>query len=258
MKGVILAGGLGTRLRPLTDVTNKHLLPVWDKPMIYYPIEYLVKSGISEVLIVTGGSHAGDFLALLKNGEHFGLKKIEYAYQNGEGGIADALKLAEGFAGSSPICVVLGDNVYQKAIPTAVDNFKLSGKKAAIFTQTADDYDNASRFGIAFCERSTQSIAYLEEKPHKTRIADWCNWPGQSCHIVTGTYLYTPEVFKVCDTLEPSERNELEITDVNRWFMREDQLAMYSVDGWWVDAGTFSSLSRASRLVQGEGANHAG
>lgn len=258
MKGVILAGGLGSRLAPLTQITNKHLLPVWDKPMIYYPIEYLVKSGIDEVLLVTGGSHAGHFLSLLKNGKQFGLKKLEYAYQEGEGGIADALRLAKAFAGSEPICVVLGDNLYQHAIPHIVEDFQLSSAQAAVLTQQADNTLAATRFGVLFSvlDGNRTLPVTIREKPEQYEILDWRDaHPQQCCHVVTGTYFYRPEVFDICEKLTPSARNELEITDVNKTFLALKQLKVYEALGWWLDAGTFDSLAEATHTVKLYGAN---
>lgn len=260
MKGVVLAGGLGSRLSPLTKITNKHLLPVWNKPMVYYPIEYLVKSGIEEVLLVTGGSHAGDFLNLLKNGKQFGLKKLEYAYQEGEGGIADALKLARTFAGNEPICVVLGDNIYEYAMPDDVTAFQMSSNLAAIVTVPVSRNDalKATRFGVAFCCEAAQYVKpeAIREKPEEYEILDWLDGHDQQfCRIITGTYFYRPEVFDICESLSPSARNELEISDVNRAFLQANELGVYRTNGWWLDAGTFESLAEATAKVRNAGAN---
>ncbi len=242
MKGVILAGGLGTRLRPLTLVTNKHLLPVYDRPMIHYPIECLVNAGINEVLIVTGGEHAGDFLKLLKNGKHLGLKHLEYAYQEGEGGIADALKLAEEFADGGKISVVLGDNIIEKNIRRAVADFFSQRSGAKILLKEVPD---PQRFGVARFDEQNKIVEIIEKpKAPPSNLA------------VTGIYMYDADVFKVCQTLKPSGRGELEITDVNNYYLQRGDLTYDTLDGWWTDAGTFESLHRASTFVANDGANH--
>jgi glucose-1-phosphate thymidylyltransferase len=245
MKGVILAGGLGTRLRPLTLVTNKHLLPVYDRPMIHFPIECLVQAGINEVLVVTGGEHAGDFLKLLKNGKQLGLRHLEYAYQEGEGGIADALKLAEEFADGGKICVILGDNIIEKNIRRAADQFRAQANGARILLKEVPD---PHRFGVAALEGSGPAarITRIIEKPKDP----------PSNFAVTGIYFYDNRVFEICRTLRPSHRNELEITDVNNDYLQRGQLAHDILDGWWTDAGTFESLHRASTFVAQGGANH--
>lgn len=240
MKGIILAGGLGTRLRPLTLVTNKHLLPVYDRPMIYYPIECLCNAGIREILIVTGGEHAGDFLKLLKNGKHLGVKHLEYAYQEGEGGIADALKLGEDFADGDKICVVLGDNIIQKHIRKAAGDFFSQPSGAKILLKEVDDPE---RFGVAKIENG--KITQIIEKPAKP----------PSRYAVTGIYMYDNDVFTIAKTLKPSARGELEITDVNNEYLRRGDLTYAVLDGWWTDAGTFESLHRAANLVAEGGAN---
>lgn len=234
MKGVVLAGGLGTRLLPLTKVTNKHLLPVYDKPMIHYPIETLVSAGIGEILIVTGGNNAGEFLRLLGNGKEFGLRHINYTYQEGEGGIAEALKLAEFFADGDPIVVILGDNIIQSSIKTAVADFRENPEGARIFLKEVDD---PQRFGVA--EIDGNRIIGIEEKPQKPK----------SKFAVTGIYMYDAQVFDIVKTLRPSARGELEITDVNNYYIRNQHMKYDLLDGWWTDAGTFESLYRASTLV---------
>src|SRR5437879_6126080 len=234
MKGIILAGGLGTRLRPLTLVTNKHLLPVYDKPMIYYPIECLLNAGIDEILIVTGGEHAGDFLKLLKNGKQLGARHLEYAYQEGEGGIADALKLAEEFADGDKICVILGDNIIQGTIRGAVDQFRQQAAGASILLKKVKD---AERFGVA--EITGTRIVNIEEKPKRPK----------SDFAVTGIYLYDATVFDKIKTLVPSGRGELELTDVNNAYIHEGTMTFSFLEGWWTDAGTFDSLLRAGQLV---------
>ncbi len=246
MKGVILAGGLGTRLRPLTSVTNKHLLPVYDKPMIYYPIECLLNAGINDILIVTGGEHAGDFLKLLKNGKDLGVRHLEYAYQEGEGGIADALKLAEDFADGEKICVVLGDNIIEKNIRRAAGDFFTQRSGAKILLKEVPD---PQRFGVVRFEGEGEGrrVAEIIEKP-----AD----PPSNCAVI-GIYFYDADVFKVCQSLRPSGRGELEITDVNNYYLQRGDLTHEIIDGWWTDAGTFESLFHASAMVAKGGANHA-
>jgi glucose-1-phosphate thymidylyltransferase len=246
MKGVILAGGLGTRLRPLTSVTNKHLLPVYDKPMIYYPIECLLNAGISDILIVTGGEHAGDFLKLLKNGKDLGVRHLAYAYQEGEGGIADALKLAEDFADGEKICVVLGDNIVEGNIRRAAGDFFTQRSGAKILLKEVPD---PQRFGVVRFEGEGEHkrVAEIIEKPSS---------PPSNCAVI-GIYFYDADVFKVCQSLKPSGRGELEITDVNNYYLQRGDLTHEIIDGWWTDAGTFESLYRATDLVARGGANHA-
>ena len=236
MKGVVLAGGVGSRLSPLTRVTNKHLLPIFDKPMIYYPIQTLVDAGIRDILIVTGGRNAGDFLRLLANGKEFGLRYLNYAYQEGEGGIAEALALAEPFAEHDSVCVILGDNIIEGSIRKAVENFTEQGKGAKVLLKEVTD---AERFGVA--EIRGSNIVGIEEKPKHPK----------SNYAVTGIYLYDSSVFRKCRSLEPSARGELEITDVNNAYIREGTMTYEFLDGWWTDAGTFESLRRATNLVAG-------
>ncbi|MSR22639.1 MAG: spore coat protein [Gemmatimonadetes bacterium] len=239
MKGVILAGGLGTRLDPLTRVTNKHLLPVYDRPMIHYPLRQLVGAGIERILIVTGGPHAGHFLRLLGNGHEFGLRHLDYTYQDGEGGIAEALGLAEHFAEGDSICVILGDNLFQRPITPEVERFQRQGKGARILLKEVDDPE---RFGVA--EVDGDRVLGIEEKPlrPKSRLA------------VTGCYFYDARVFDIIRTLEPSRRGELEITDVNNRYISQGEMTYGVVEGWWTDAGTVASLYRATRLIAGNGA----
>jgi glucose-1-phosphate thymidylyltransferase len=241
MKGVILAGGLGTRLRPLTLVTNKHLLPVYDRPMIYYPIQCLLNASIDEMMIVTGGEHAGDFLRLLRNGKHLGVRELHYTYQEGEGGIADALLLAEDFAEGGKICVVLGDNIIERHIRSAVGDFFTQKSGAKILLKEVDD---PARFGVARLEDG--AVVEIVEKPEDP----------PSRYAVTGIYMYDAEVFDIARRLEPSDRGELEISDVNNEYLRRGTLSADVLEGWWTDAGTFESLYRASRLVAEGGANH--
>ncbi len=234
MKGVILAGGLGTRLYPLTRVSNKHLLPIYNKPMIYYPIQTLVDAGIKEILIVTGGMHAGEFLRLLGNGAEFGLKHINYTYQEGEGGIAEALGLARHFADKDRIIVILGDNIIEKSIKGAVDEFMEQPKGARILLKKVADPE---RFGVA--QFKGKKIVSIEEKPKRSK----------SDYAVTGIYMYDERVFDIIKTLKPSRRGELEITDVNNAYIRKGELEYSMLDGWWTDSGTFDSLLRANNLV---------
>jgi len=244
VKGIILAGGLGTRLRPLTSVTNKHLLPVFDKPMIYYPIECLTNAGIDEIMIVTGGEHAGDFLKLLKNGKELGVKHLAYGYQEGEGGIADALKLAEDFADGDKICVVLGDNIVERTIRKAAGDFFTQKSGAKILLKEVPDPE---RFGVVRFEGQGESrrVAEIIEKPETP----------PSNMAVTGIYFYDRDVFEICQTLKPSGRDELEITDVNNAYLKRGDMTYEVLEGWWTDAGTFESLHRASNMVAEGGAN---
>lgn len=240
MKGVVLAGGTGSRLNPLTRVTNKHLLPIYDKPMVYYPIQTLVNAGIEEILLVTGGKNAGDFLRLLGNGRDFGLKHLNYTYQDGEGGIAEALGLAEYFAASEPICVVLGDNIIENNVCDAVNKFQKQNTGAKILLKEVPD---AQRFGVA--ELRGKHVIRIEEKPKAPR----------SNYAVVGIYLYDATVFDKIHRLKPSGRGELEITDVNNLYIEEGTLTYEILTGWWTDAGTFESLLRANTLVAQTGAN---
>lgn len=240
MKGVILSGGLGTRLHPLTKVTNKHLLPIYDKPMIYYPIQTLINAGIDDILIVTGGNNAGDFLKLIGNGKEFGLKHINYTYQEGEGGIAEALGLAEFFASGEKVCVVLGDNIIEKNIRRAVKNFQKQKEGAKILLKEVPD---PQRFGVP--ELRGDRIIRIEEKPRKPK----------SKYAVVGVYLYDDDVFNIIKTLKPSDRGELEITDVNNRYIEKGLMTWDILEGWWTDAGTFESLLRANQWVARTGAN---
>jgi glucose-1-phosphate thymidylyltransferase len=240
MKGVVLAGGLGTRLYPLTKITNKHLLPVYDKPMIHYPIQCLVNAGITDIEIVTGGNSAGHFLQLLGNGADFGLKQLYYAYQQGEGGIADALKLAEHWADGEPIIVVLGDNIVEGNIKQAVTDFKKQKVGAKILLKEVHDPE---RFGVATVKDG--KVLKIVEKPKQP----------ESNLAVIGIYMYDASVFEICRTLKPSARGELEITDVNNEYLRRGNLTADVLKGWWTDAGTFESMHRAAALVREGGAN---
>lgn len=231
MKGVILAGGTGSRLYPLTKVTNKHLLPVYDKPMIFYPIQTLVDAGIKEIMIVSGRGHAGHFLELLGSGADLGVK-FTYEIQEEAGGIAQALGLAESFADDEDVAVILGDNIFQDNIKADVASFKGGAK---IFLKKVPD---AHRFGVA--ELKGDKVIGIEEKPREPK----------SSFAVTGLYIYSNNVFKIIKTLKPSARGELEITDVNNYFVNNGTMEYRILDGFWSDAGTFESLLRAGVLIQ--------
>ncbi len=237
MKGIILAGGLGTRLSPLTSVTNKHLLPVYDRPMIFYPLQTLVDANIRDILVVTGGANAGDFLRLIGNGAAFGLKHVNYTYQKGEGGIAEALRLAEHFAEGDKIVVVLGDNIIQGSIASHVEAFKRQPVGARILIKKVPDPE---RFGVVVFRRGR--VLAVEEKPKRPK----------SDYIVTGIYMYDSQVFDIIKTLKPSARGELEITDVNNAYIRKGQMRYDVLKGWWTDCGAFDSLLRASELIARE------
>lgn len=238
MKGVILAGGLGTRLMPCTKVTNKHLFPVYNKPMIYYPLRTLVSAGLEDIMIVTGGNNAGDFLRLLSNGREFGLKDISYTYQEGEGGIADALRLAENFVDNDRVVVMLGDNIIEDDITDAVREFEKQDTGARIFLKEVSDPE---RFGVA--EVKEGRVINIEEKPEKPK----------SNYAVVGLYMYDSDVFEIIETLKPSDRGELEITDVNNEYIRRSTMKYSILEGWWADAATsFESLFRAGQLVRKE------
>jgi glucose-1-phosphate thymidylyltransferase len=222
MKGVILAGGLGTRLHPLTKITNKHLLPLYNKPMIFYPIQTLVDAGVRDLLIVTGGNNAGDFLRLLGNGSAFNLPHINYTYQEGEGGIADALRLAEHFAAGEKLVVMLGDNVIEKDIRRGVAAFRKQKRGARVYLK---EVANPRAYGVA--DLRGDRIVRIVEKPKQPK----------SNYAVIGIYMYDPNVFDIIRTLKPSGRGELEITDVNNAYLRRGQLHYDILDGWWADAG---------------------
>jgi glucose-1-phosphate thymidylyltransferase len=235
MKGIVLAGGIGSRLYPLTRVTNKHLLPVYDKPMIFYPLQTLVDAGIRDILIVTGGQNAGDFLRLLQNGKEFGLQQLSFAYQEGEGGIADALRLAEPWAKGDKICVVLGDNIIESDVRDAASSFDHQDKGAMVMLKEVPDPE---RFGVPVIENGC--IVRIEEKPRKPL----------SSYAVIGIYFYDGTVFDRIRGLKPSGRGEYEITDINNSYIAEGTLRHTLLDGWWTDAGTFESLWHASNMVR--------
>ena len=235
MKAVILAGGLGTRLLPLTAATNKHLLPVYDKPMVYHPIQTVVNAGIKDVMVVTGGPHAGDFIRVLKNGEAFGLNKLHYAYQEGEGGIADALAKAETFVGDDNCLVILGDNLIFEDISHAVREFEARGKGATIFVKSVTDPE---RFGVVEYSENGLPISIIE-KPENPPSND----------AVIGLYMYDSSVFEKCSKLTASKRGELEITDINNMYLKDLELGVHQVQGTWIDCGTFDSLAKASHAL---------
>jgi glucose-1-phosphate thymidylyltransferase len=237
MKGVVLAGGLGTRLMPLTRVTNKHLLPVYDKPMVFYPIQTLVDAGITDIMLVTGGSNAGDFLKLIGNGEEFGLRHMNYAYQKTEGGIAHALRLAKHFVGNDKVAVMLGDNFVQGSIKAAVDEFKKQSSGAKIFLK---EVPRPEEFGVAVL--NGDKVTGIVEKPKQ---------PPSNLAVV-GIYLYDSDVFEICETLVPSQRGELEITDVNNEYIRRGTMTYEILKGWWADCGSFEALLKSNLLVARE------
>jgi len=231
MKGVVLAGGTGSRLYPLTKVTNKHLLPVGEKPMIYYPIEKLTECGIDEILIVTGTDHMGDVVNLLGSGKDFGCR-FTYKVQDEAGGIAQALGLAENFVAGDTMTVILGDNIFETSLEKAIENYP--GEGAQILIKEVDDPE---RFGVA--ELSGDKIAGIEEKPDQPK----------SDYAVTGIYMFDSDVFGLIKNLEPSDRGELEITDVNNHYIKNGKMKYSIMDGWWTDAGTHESYKTANRLA---------
>jgi len=236
LKGVVLAGGTGSRLMPLTKVTNKHLLPVGHKPMIYYPIEKLTSAGIKEILIVTGVDHMGDVVNLLGSGKDFGCR-FTYKVQDEAGGIAQALSLAENFAGEQPVVVILGDNIFQTSLKNHIGKFASQKAGARVLLKQVPD---PQRFGVA--QLSGKKVIGIEEKPKKPK----------SDYAVTGVYFYDVSVFNIIRTLRPSARKELEITDVNNAYITDGRLEYDIMEGWWSDAGTFESLGRVNELVMKE------
>lgn len=232
MKGILLCGGLGSRLKPLTDATNKHLLPVYDRPMVYYPLQTLVNAGIKEIMIVTGGPHAGDFIRVLKNGEDLGLDKLNYGYQEGEGGIADALSMAESFVAGDDCVVILGDNIIADDIQHPISNFSNMGG-CHIFTKEVHDPE---RFGVVEYNQEG-GIEDIIEKPVQPPSND----------AVIGLYMYDNTVFDKIRSLNPSKRGELEVTDLNRMYLNEGKLTSHKVHGTWIDCGTFDSLAKATQ-----------
>ena len=241
MKGIILAGGTGSRLAPLTKITNKHLLPVFNQPMIYYPVKAMANAGIKDIMIVTGGNHAGEFLRLLGNGREFGLDDIAYAYQERAGGIAEALGLAEHFANKEKIVVMLGDNIIEKNILKSVNEFKRQKKGGRILLK---EVQNPSAYGVPVFNKN--KIINIEEKPKKPK----------SNFAVIGIYMYPPDVFDIIKTLKPSGRGELEITDVNNSYIRKKQMEHSILEGWWEDAGeNIEQYVKTSNIVAQFGAN---
>jgi glucose-1-phosphate thymidylyltransferase len=241
MKGVILAGGTGSRLFPLTKVTNKHLLPLYNKPMIYYPLECMAKAGIEEVLLVTGGNNAGDFIRLLGNGREFGFRELNYTYQESAGGIAEALGLAEHFAEGNSICLILGDNILEYTIRDACRRFRHQGQGAKILLYQVD---NPQAYGVA--ELDGDRVLRVVEKP-QAPISNWA---------VIGIYFYDNKVFDIVKTLRPSARNELEITDVNNAYIEKGEMTADKLVGWWADAGeNIDFYLRACNKVAESGAN---
>lgn len=241
MKGIILAGGTGSRLEPLTRITNKHLLPVYDRPMIYFAIQQLVGAGIDRIMVVTGGNHAGEFLRLLGNGSEFGLRHLDYAYQQRPGGIAEALGLCEWFAGGDPVAVVLGDNIFERSLAPTIARFRERPDGARLLLA---EVENPTAYGVA--ELDGDRVVRIVEKPQDPR----------SRLVVTGMYLYDPSVFALVKTLRPSGRGELEITDVNNRYIEEGRCTFERVGGYWADCGeSLEMLFRASKLVAERGAN---
>jgi glucose-1-phosphate thymidylyltransferase len=244
MKGVILAGGSGTRLHPLTRITNKHLLPIYDRPMVTYAIEALVSAEVRELMVVTGGTHAGEFLRLLGNGHEWGIDRLSYAYQERAGGIAEALGLAERFAGGDPIVVMLADNVVERSIKHAVDNFEAQGKGARILLAREDDPEHLRHLGVP--ELDGDRVVRIHEKPEDP----------PSSFAVTGIYFYEPAVFEIIPQLEPSGRGELEITDVNNWFIDRGTMEYDILEGFWGDAGeSIDAYYAVNDFVRANGAN---
>ena len=238
LKGLVLAGGMGTRLHPLTRVTNKHLLPIYDEPMVYYPIRCLVEAGVRDIMVVTGGESAGHFLQLLGNGDAFGLEHLEYGYQKGAGGIAEALGLTRYFVGKDDVVVILGDNILEKPVAGAVDRYRRQGHGARILLKRVPD---PGRFGVAEVDAAGKVLGIVEKpKQPKSDLA------------VIGVYMYDNHVFEIVDGLKRSARGELEITDVNNAYLARGELHAEEIEGWWTDAGTFESLHQANRLVHAQ------
>jgi glucose-1-phosphate thymidylyltransferase len=245
VRGVILAGGTGSRLHPLTQITNKHLLPIGARPMVSFAIEALVRAGITELMLVTGGTHAGEFLRLLGNGHEFGIERLAYGYQERPGGIAEALGLAERFAGGDRVCVMLADNVFERSIKDAVDNFTKQERGARIVLARESDTDHLRHLGVPELDGSGR-VTRIVEKPETP--------PSE--FAVTGVYFYDPDVFDVIQTLEPSGRGELEITDVNNHYVREGAMEYDVVEGFWGDAGeSIDAYYAVNDFVRYNGAN---
>ena len=244
MKGVVLAGGKGSRLHPLTRITNKHLLPIYDRPMVAYAVEALVKAGIQEMMLVTGGTHAGEFFRLLGDGHEYGVERLLYGYQEREGGIAEALSIAGRFVGDDRVAVALADNLFERSIRPAVESFDAQTRGARILLARVDDESHLRHLGVA--ELDGDRVARIVEKPESP----------PSPYAVTGVYLYEPSVFDVIARLEPSERDELEITDVNNWYVERDEMEFEIIDGFWGDAGeSIDAYHDVSEFVRKHGAN---
>jgi glucose-1-phosphate thymidylyltransferase len=245
VKGVILAGGSGTRLHPLTRITNKHLLPIYDRPMVTYAIEALVQAGIAELMVVTGGTHAGEFLRLLGNGHEYGIDRLSYAYQERAGGIAEALGLAERFAAGERVCVMLADNVVERSLGDAVENFRRQERGARILLAREDEPEHLRHLGVPELDGDGR-IARILEKPDEP----------PSPYAVTGIYFYDANVFEVIPTLEPSGRGELEITDVNNWYIEQGTMEYDVLEGFWGDAGeSIEAYYAVNDFVRAHGAN---
>jgi glucose-1-phosphate thymidylyltransferase len=246
MKGVILAGGTGSRLHPLTRITNKHLLPIYDRPMISYAIEALVMAGVSEMMLVTGGTHAGEFLRLLGNGQEFGIDRLFYAYQEKPGGIAEALSLAERFVGGDRTVVLLGDNIFERSLRSCVDAFQKQERGARVVLSRETDREHLRHLGVAKLN-GDRRIERIVEKPDEP--------PSE--FAVTGVYFYDATVWDVLPVLKPSGRGELEITDVNNWYVDRGLLQYDVVEGFWLDAGeSMHAYYEAHDFVRAHGANH--
>jgi glucose-1-phosphate thymidylyltransferase len=244
MKGVILAGGIGSRLHPLTRITNKHLLPIYDRPMVEYAIEALVRGGITDMMVVTGGTHAGEFLRLLGDGHAHGIDRLSYAYQEREGGIADALGLAERFAGGDRVLVMLADNVFERSIKSAIENFERQERGARIVLSREEDPEHLRHLGVA--ELDGDRVLRIVEKPESP--------PSE--YAVTGLYFYDSAVFEFLPTLSPSARGELEITDVNNWYIDQGTMEYDVADGFWGDAGeSIEAYYAVNDFVREHGAN---
>jgi len=245
MKGVILAGGTGTRLHPLTRITNKHLLPIYDRPMVTYAIEALVQAGIQDLMLVTGGTHAGEFLRLLGNGHEWGIDRLSYAYQEQAGGIAEALGLAERFAAGEPICVMLADNVVERSIRPAVESFRAQERGARILLAREESPEHLRHLGVPELDGDGRVIRIVE-KPEDP--------PSE--FAVTGIYFYDAAVFEVIPGLEPSGRGELEITDVNNWYVEQGTMEYDVLEGFWGDAGeSIDAYYAVNDFVRRDGAN---
>jgi glucose-1-phosphate thymidylyltransferase len=244
MKGVVLAGGKGTRLHPLTRITNKHLLPIYDRPMVTYAVEALVGAGVKELLLVTGGTHAGEFFRLLGDGHEYGIERLSYAYQEREGGIADALGLAERFVVDDRVAVVLADNVFERSIRPAIASFEKQERGARILLAHIEDPEHLRHLGVA--ELDGDRVVKIVEKPEEPA----------SEYAVTGVYLYDSSVFEVIPTLEPSGRGELEITDVNNWYVEQGAMTYEVVGGFWGDAGeSIDAYYEVNDFVRAHGVN---